>query len=210
MYIAAHSESFYVGAPAYYNKIINIVLAVLCSTVWVMYWHAPLLFPLLLTAVLFWRLGFRLCLPNHPFFLSKAQTKTDNPVTAKISEKKRIKVDGNMKLVLIVRNDLNMGKGKIAAQCAHAAVSAYRQAVEDESPYLDAWEDSGQAKITLKVEKDDDLQHYKYMAEKQGLPTNIVMDAGRTQIAAGSRTVLSVGPAPASLVDEVCGKLKLL
>lgn len=35
-------------------------------------------------------------------------------------------------------------------------------------------------------------------------------DAGRTQIAAGSLTVLAIGPAPVKEVDAVTGHLKLL
>ena len=51
------------------------------------------------------------------------------------------------------------------------------------------------------------------LAEKAlaaGLPAYIVCDAGRTQIAAGSQTVLAVGPAPKSVVDAITGHLKLL
>lgn len=47
-------------------------------------------------------------------------------------------------------------------------------------------------------------------ASASGLPSYIVCDAGRTQIAAGSQTVLAVGPAPKSAVDAVTGHLKLL
>ncbi len=43
-----------------------------------------------------------------------------------------------------------------------------------------------------------------------GLNTYIVHDAGRTQIPAGSQTVLAIGPAPKSLIDQVTGHLKLL
>ena len=32
-------------------------------------------------------------------------------------------LSGDTKMVLVVRNDLKMGKGKACAQCAHAAVS---------------------------------------------------------------------------------------
>jgi len=46
-------------------------------------------------------------------------------------------------------------------------------------------------------------------AEEAGVPYYVVVDAGRTQIAAGSRTVLAVGPAPKKLVDQVTGSLKL-
>jgi PTH2 family peptidyl-tRNA hydrolase len=35
------------------------------------------------------------------------------------------------------------------------------------------------------------------------------MDAGRTQIASGTRTVLALGPAPKDLIDSVAGHLKL-
>jgi len=42
------------------------------------------------------------------------------------------------------------------------------------------------------------------------VPTHAVIDAGRTQIAAGSLTVLAVGPAPVDLIDRITGHLKLL
>lgn len=44
----------------------------------------------------------------------------------------------------------------------------------------------------------------------RGLPAYIVHDAGRTQIAAGSQTVLAIGPGPKSVVDQVTGRLSLL
>ena len=47
-------------------------------------------------------------------------------------------------------------------------------------------------------------------ARSLGLTAETIQDAGRTQIEAGSLTVLGIGPAPRSLVDEVTGKLKLL
>jgi len=43
-----------------------------------------------------------------------------------------------------------------------------------------------------------------------GLPTHVVRDAGRTEVAAGSVTVLAVGPGPVALIDTVTGKLRLL
>ena len=58
--------------------------------------------------------------------------------------------DEDSKLVLLVRTDLKMGKGKVAAQCAHAAVAAYKAALRHPN-ILKAWERGGQTKITLKV-----------------------------------------------------------
>lgn len=58
--------------------------------------------------------------------------------------------DGEHKMVLVIRNDLKMGKGKVAAQCAHAAVAGYSAATK-KPKMLRAWEECGHKKITLKV-----------------------------------------------------------
>jgi peptidyl-tRNA hydrolase, PTH2 family len=47
-------------------------------------------------------------------------------------------------------------------------------------------------------------------AREKGLVTYIVEDAGRTQIAAGSKTVLAIGPAPKHMFDGITDDLKLL
>ncbi|XP_076383581.1 peptidyl-tRNA hydrolase 2, mitochondrial [Megalopta genalis] len=114
----------------------------------------------------------------------------------------------NYKLILVIRTDLKMGKGKIAAQCAHAAVSAYKAATKHPK-ILDAWEESGQAKITVKVDSEDALKEIAKQARSIGLLANVVQDAGHTQVAPGSRTVCAVGPGPAPLIDQVTGHLKL-
>ncbi|KAG7206131.1 hypothetical protein KM043_003523 [Ampulex compressa] len=112
------------------------------------------------------------------------------------------------KLILVIRTDLNMGKGKVAAQCAHAAVAAYKKARKHED-ILQAWETCGQAKITVKVDSEDMLLRVSHHAKSLGLLTYIVHDAGHTQIPAGSKTVCGIGPGPATLIDKVTGHLKL-
>ncbi|XP_029674377.1 peptidyl-tRNA hydrolase 2, mitochondrial-like [Formica exsecta] len=114
----------------------------------------------------------------------------------------------NYKLILVIRTDLKMGKGKVAAQCSHAAVAAYK-AARKHPKILEAWEESGQAKITLKVDSEAALVEIAKQAKAIGLLSNIVQDAGHTQIAAGSKTVCGVGPGPAKLIDQVTGHLKL-
>ncbi|KAF5398005.1 Peptidyl-tRNA hydrolase 2 mitochondrial [Paragonimus heterotremus] len=61
-------------------------------------------------------------------------------------------VQGKTKMVLVVRTDLNMGKGKIAAQCSHAAVSCFQYAQAHNPSLLATWEEQGQPKIVLKSE----------------------------------------------------------
>ncbi|TRY97165.1 hypothetical protein DNTS_020327 [Danionella cerebrum] len=116
---------------------------------------------------------------------------------------------GEFKMVLVVRNDLKMGKGKVAAQCSHAAVSSYKQMLRRNPELLKQWEYCGQPKVVLKAPDEDCLLELLAHAKEVGLPISLIQDAGRTQIAPGSRTVLGVGPGPAELVDKVTGHLKL-
>ncbi|KAL1918274.1 uncharacterized protein VTP21DRAFT_2934 [Calcarisporiella thermophila] len=113
------------------------------------------------------------------------------------------------KMVLVVRTDLGMTKGKVAAQCSHATLACYREATRKCPKILRAWERSGQAKVTLKVESEQAMLDLQSKARQLGLCAQSIRDAGRTQIAAGSRTVLAVGPGPISAIDRVTGNLKL-
>ena len=109
----------------------------------------------------------------------------------------------DLKLVLVVRQDLKMGKGKAAAQCCHAALAAYKRARRKCPDRLKVWESTGQPKITLKCDSEEELMLLMVKARSLDLVSYVVADAGRTQIAPGSHTVLAVGPAPGQLVDQV-------
>ncbi|ATY64003.1 peptidyl-tRNA hydrolase 2 [Cordyceps militaris] len=120
------------------------------------------------------------------------------------------------KLVLVVRTDLGMTKGKIAAQCSHATLACYKALASNPDPnsterkILARWERLGQAKIAVQLKSQDEMLQLCRKARAMGLTAEVIKDAGRTQIEAGSMTVLGVGPAPKSLIDEVTGHLKLL
>lgn len=122
------------------------------------------------------------------------------------------------KLVLVVRTDLGMTKGKIAAQCSHATLACYktlsraaqRDATSPAARLLQRWERRGQAKIAVQVKSEAELKDIVAKARALGITSEIIQDAGRTQIDPGSLTVVGVGPAPKSLVDKVTGGLKLL
>lgn len=117
--------------------------------------------------------------------------------------------EGEFKMILVVRNDLKMGKGKVAAQCAHAAVSAYKQVQARNPSLLKQWEYCGQPKVVVKAPDEDTLIDLLGHAKEVGLPVSLIQDAGRTQVTPGSRTVLGIGPGPADLIDRVTGDLKL-
>ena len=46
-------------------------------------------------------------------------------------------------------------------------------------------------------------------AEHYRIPTESIRDAGHTQLAPGTTTVLAVGPGPSKRIDEITGHLKL-
>ncbi|KDQ54728.1 hypothetical protein JAAARDRAFT_60193 [Jaapia argillacea MUCL 33604] len=112
------------------------------------------------------------------------------------------------KLVLVVRTDLGMTPGKIAAH--HATLACYKALTKTNPKLLQHWERTGQAKIALKTSSEDELLELEAVAKSLNLCARSIQDAGRTQIAAGSRTVLGIGPAPVNLVNQVTGKLRLL
>lgn len=72
------------------------------------------------------------------------------------------------------------------------------------------WESSGQLKVALQVKSEEELLTLQAIAQSLNLTAKVIHDAGRTQIAAGSATVLGIGPGPKSLIDQVTGHLKLL
>jgi len=116
---------------------------------------------------------------------------------------------GECKLVLVVRTDLKMGKGKTAAQCCHASVMAYQRLHDKFPELLEEWRYHGQAKVVLRTDSEQSLLQLAADARKAGLIVSLVQDAGRTQVAPGSKTVLGVGPGPKELIDKVTGHLKL-
>lgn len=61
------------------------------------------------------------------------------------------------KLVLVVNNSLKMGKGKIAAQCAHATLGSYIITKQVAPKTLRWWKMLGQAKIVVKAESEEEI-----------------------------------------------------
>ena len=114
------------------------------------------------------------------------------------------------KLVVAVRRDLDMGKGKIAVQVAHATISVSEEAKRCHPDWWRRWYDEGQCKVAVRVDSEKDLRLLHREAEELGLPSVIIQDSGLTQVTPGTATCLGIGPAPTELVDKVTGNLSLL
>jgi peptidyl-tRNA hydrolase, PTH2 family len=145
--------------------------------------------------------------------LSWSEKNDENNDTTTTDQKIKIDAWGMIhapyKMVLCVNTDLNMGKGKIAAQCCHAAVGCYKRSTALCPNALRAWERTGCAKVALKCPNLSELENIARRASQLNIPFYLVEDAGRTQIAAGSRTVLGLF-GPVSVFEGVTDHLKLM
>ncbi|KAJ8771298.1 hypothetical protein K2173_026475 [Erythroxylum novogranatense] len=159
---------------------------------------------------------------RRPAFLFLRATKfcknsTQTPPSVVVGAKSKDPLDiekladvlDDFKMVLVVRNDLKMGKGKIAAQCSHATLGLYKKLLYRAPKALSRWEMCAQPKVVVKIESEEDILVLKERAKLLKLPTHITIDAGRTQIAPNSRTVMAI-LGPVAVIDDVTGGLKLL
>jgi len=114
------------------------------------------------------------------------------------------------KQTIVVRADLGMGKGKIAAQSSHASLAAYNKVRSSRLVIAKGWEDEGQKKVVLKVDSEKELFEYFQKAKDAGIPCELIRDAGHTQLEPGTVTCFAAGPWKEEELDKVFGDLKLL
>ncbi len=116
----------------------------------------------------------------------------------------------NSKMVIVVRKDLKLSPGKLAAQVAHAAVNCALASKKKKPLQFDRWYSEGQKKVVVKVNDLKELFQIKQDAEDAGLVTSLIVDAGMTELPPNTTTCLGIGPAPNEEVDRVTGHLGLM
>jgi PTH2 family peptidyl-tRNA hydrolase len=114
------------------------------------------------------------------------------------------------KQVIIMRTDLKMSKGKLAAQAGHAAVSAAEETRKRHPEWWKAWLEEGQRKIAVKAKSEEDLLKLIQKAKTLHLPCALICDRGLTELPPDTVTCVGVGPAPSNQIDKVTGSLPLL
>lgn len=126
----------------------------------------------------------------------------------------------DVKMVIVVRKDLNMRKGKLAAQVAHASMQFLLSNNESQrndemhvklSPDEAQWMSEGFTKVVCSVDSEEELRDLIMHAQLNGLECNSITDAGRTEFkGVPTLTCAAFGPSKADAVNEVTGKLKLI
>ena len=112
-----------------------------------------------------------------------------------------------LKQVILVRMDLKLPKGKMAAQCSHASVEAV---LNSDKKKVEEWRVAGAKKVVLKVKDEKELIEFIGLAKAAKLKTALITDAGRTVIAPGTKTCLGIGPDDEVKIDSITGKLKMV
>lgn len=114
------------------------------------------------------------------------------------------------KLAVVVREDLGLSRGKVAAQVGHASVACALKAQKGKRTWFRAWIDEGQRKVVLRVDGREALLDLQQDGRALGLTTALITDAGLTEVPPGTQTCVGIGPGPEETVDRVTGQLRLL
>lgn len=118
--------------------------------------------------------------------------------------------DFSYKLVVAVRSDLKLSRGKLAVQVAHAAVTCAIRASKKDKKNFRAWYEEGQKKVAVKVPSLQALHQLQAQAKLAGLTTALIRDAGHTEVEPGTVTCLGLGPTPNEKLDKLTGELSLV
>lgn len=124
------------------------------------------------------------------------------------------------KQVIVIRKDLNMRKGKIAAQASHASMGAilnFAKKVNNNEFYLETdtptaeWLSGRFTKICLSVDSEEELLDIYNKADFLGVNVKLIKDAGLTEFnGVPTLTCLALGPDYPDKIDPITGHLKLL
>ena len=142
----------------------------------------------------------------------------------------------SVKQVIVMRDDLNMRKGKMIAQGAHASMKSLidggqksskperyethngmstthrRHFIEIElNGPTKEWLDGSFAKICVRVSSEDALLAIDSKARRAGIQVALIQDAGKTEFHnVPTYTCLALGPDDSDKIDKITGELKLL
>ena len=129
------------------------------------------------------------------------------------------------KQVIVVRKDLNMRKGKIAAQVAHASMKVLLDLMQidrlmwhtqrilsvEKDSSLDQWLEGKFTKICVSVDSEEELLDIYKKASDNGLLCSLIQDAGLTEFGGvPTYTTCAIGPDYPEVIDLLTGQLKLL
>lgn len=119
-----------------------------------------------------------------------------------VCRKRLPRYSGEIKLVLVVNNDISLKRDQVINAICHGVIDCYENCKKDYSCYLSEWKNNGQPKIVVKSNTQGIHKAIKG-ASKVKCPAVVVKSEG------GAASVAGFGPAPSSLIDSLTGEFKL-
>ena len=133
----------------------------------------------------------------------------------------------NVKQVIVIRKDLNMRKGKMIAQGAHASMKVFFDIMEDyetsggmqslitykrffPTMAMREWIKGEFTKIVVSVDSEEELLKLHQNALNKKIPCSLIKDAGHTEFKEPTYTAVAIGPDESEKIDKLTGHLKLL
>ena len=130
------------------------------------------------------------------------------------------------KQVLVIRKDLNMRKGKIASQAAHASMAVFTNMMQPNieggnrtirhftvptDGFINHWLNNSFTKICVSVDSEEELMEVYNKAKEKEIPCSLIEDNGTTEFGGvKTKTCVAIGPWDVTMINEITGHLKLL
>ena len=129
------------------------------------------------------------------------------------------------KQIIVIRKDLNMRKGKMCAQAAHASLGAI---LKDLEPFYDSrvitvscniyddnptfhWLKNSFTKVVVSCDSEEELLKLQKKADEENILNCLIQDNGKTEFnGVKTYTCLAIGPGEIEKIDKVTNHLKLL
>lgn len=124
-----------------------------------------------------------------------------------------------IKQVIVIRKDLNMRKGKIAAQAAHASMKVFLNRSEmlaftlqvNLTPQMQNWLNGAFTKICVYVNSEEELLKLYEKAIENHIICSLITDNGLTEFnGIPTNTCIAIGPDFSNKIDDITGALPLL
>lgn len=124
-----------------------------------------------------------------------------------------------VKQVIVVRKDLNMRKGKMCAQAAHASLASVTKkmilsegtGIINVNAAMKQWLNEGFTKIVVSVDSEEALLDLIARAELHNVPVFPITDSGRTEFnGVATLTCAAFGPDYVEKIDSITEHLPLI
>jgi PTH2 family peptidyl-tRNA hydrolase len=114
------------------------------------------------------------------------------------------------KMVMVIRTDLKMSKGKMIVQACHAAVESSEVAKRENREVWKKWKNGSSKKVALRIESLEELLELYNNTLKLNVACALIKDAGLTELPPGTTTALGIGPNKSEVIDKITGHLQLI